>query len=109
MGAGGPGRPEGEGLAGSPSFVMPCIPKLWGSEDVVCAQPWERGRPRPILDAPALRDRSDPLCPPRCHPQLRDAPYVMAWLSWCLLCVGGDWDAAAVKIDRLVQGQGIFR
>jgi len=30
-----------------------------GPEDVVWAQPWERGRPRPPLHAPALRDRSD--------------------------------------------------
>ena len=34
-----------------------------GSRSVVCAQPWERGRPRPPLHAPARRDRSALCCP----------------------------------------------
>ena len=33
------------------------------SRSVVCAQPWERGRPRPPLHAPAPRDRSALGCP----------------------------------------------
>ena len=51
----------------------PRIPKLWVSSGTSwLAQSRERGRPRPHLHPPALRDRfaSPPLS---CHPQLRDA------------------------------------
>jgi hypothetical protein len=43
-----------------PDRAPPRIPAhpegVGGPEDVVWAQPWERGRPRPPLHAPALRD-----------------------------------------------------
>ncbi len=59
------------GCSPGPRTAQPEV--VGGPEDVVWAQPRERGRPRPPLHAPALRDRSDLRRTSRSRRQPRDA------------------------------------